>query len=488
MDAVDHWPLKTKCERCDTRFVSQEAANHHMDTLGHWAPKSACETCNQHFVSQQAATQHMSSPKHPVPKHACQICNQRFVSQQAAAQHMSSLKHRAPNYACGTCNQHFVSQQAADQHMSAVGHCPVSYKCEQCDSRFGSQQAADKHMSKLGHCAPKFKCETCSRFFFSQVSVESHMDAMDHWALKYGCETCNKKFGSERLANEHMDALEHWPSPEFKCEACDRCYASQEAVLQHMAVAGHWGPKVQCETCDRSFYSEDSAKSHMKSSGHGVQNDKAQNDESGIQVGRVCQGKAEVHTKVHGKCDKRINEEQAKVSREPSPNLRSENMDDQECVNTLGTDDSASIRDKAPRQAPPRGNANIDEDVAGSAAGTGSPPDLTCPFCECIYEKASAFIYHLELGFCFGNAAVNSTTLRTLMHQRDIQGVVTNALVEKCQEKLYRCPNRHCRNEFMNLFALFSHLENEGCSFMGFEKARLFLCNVTQATRAVAVD
>lgn len=201
---------------------------------------------------------------------------------------------------------------------------------------------------------------------------------------------------------------------------------------------------------------------------------------------RVRQSKAEGHIKAHGECNER-SDEKGKVSREPFPSLRSGNQNDQECVKTLDPDDTTSLQDKTLH--PTTGaNANVYVDVAASAEGANSPQDLTCPFCQCIYAKASALIYHLELGFCYDSPAVNGTNLRIIMHQRDIHGIITNALVEKRQEKLYRCPNQHCRNEFMNLFALFSHLENECCSFMGIEKAKLFLCKVIQATRTILVE
>lgn len=213
-----------------------------------------------------------------------------------------------------------------------------------------------------------------------------------------------------------------------------------------------------------------------------------QNHEPSIKADPDCQSKAGIHTEVHAERDKRTDKEQKRVALEPSPSLRSGNQDDQECINTLDPDDSAPLQDKTRLKPPAEGNTNNGVEVVGFAEETSSPQELTCPFCERLYVKASALIYHLELGFCFGSPAVNSTTLRTLMHQRDIHGIITNSLAEKCQEKLYRCPNRQCQNEFINLFALFSHLEDDGCSFMGFEKAKLFLYNVIQANKAIPVE
>ena len=139
---------------------------------------------------------------------------------------------------------------------------------------------------------------------------------------------------------------------------------------------------------------------------------------------------------------------------------------------------------------------------------------VACPFCKMAFTTASGLSHHLETGSCSRAKNLNRETIHQAIRQRDPGGLVTKNLLTypdsnmqsiatgaawnghsfECylchrghatlgalnqhlnspihSEKLYRCPNRKCKREFVSLAALFSHLESESCKFVRFEKVQ----------------
>ncbi|KAK4560635.1 hypothetical protein LTR86_005213 [Recurvomyces mirabilis] len=152
--------------------------------------------------------------------------------------------------------------------------------------------------------------------------------------------------------------------------------------------------------------------------------------------------------------------------------------------------------------------------------------NIICPFCKVGHTIASGLCHHLETGSCPNATGLNHDTITRIIRERDPNSITTNKQLTYYQttyevndntwngrswecylchrtfvkhsglnqhlnsavhkQKVYHCPNRGCRKDFVSLAALFNHLESESCSFMRFETVQKHVGQVLTGNRLIA--
>ncbi|KAG0635819.1 hypothetical protein HOY80DRAFT_1024830 [Tuber brumale] len=274
-----------KCEKCDTKFLSEEALHRHM-LKGKGKSKNGaekhfyCGKCRLDFNNEEGLKAHMvESSKHVF----CRECSLEFQTPEELDLHCKQVHdlelasdHRCPG--CGTLfnaisgiSQHIESGQCQGQlspgefrelinyenNPLAKKHLPANilagsttthiWRAGILPQRVKASLALTSSGSKPDELAPKdfvsvidYSLPTKPE---SQQPFETLRNCWNDIVKAYVCPRprCGRKFNNISALKAHLQSVTH-DKKAFRCPTCVECFVSSSGLLQH-AESGACGVK-----------------------------------------------------------------------------------------------------------------------------------------------------------------------------------------------------------------------------------------------------
>ncbi len=165
-------------------------------------------------------------------------CNRQFASQGALAQHRKNKVH----YDCLLCNRKFPSATVAEEHRLAAHR----FECSDCGLRFKDSYALVDHEQSKGHG----HFSQCDKLVSQREPIRKSLRSWTRVA-EFWCEFCAREFRNAAALEQHHADKRHWgqsanftsPAPvaKFRCDDCGREFRTEAALKQHHADKRHWG-------------------------------------------------------------------------------------------------------------------------------------------------------------------------------------------------------------------------------------------------------
>ncbi|XP_037336845.2 zinc finger protein 341 isoform X1 [Pungitius pungitius] len=189
-----------RCVKCQSRYSTQEALEHHLLTASHNFP---CPHCQKVFPCERYFRRHL--PTHGVGgRFKCQICKKAFKTEHYLKLHTRIHSGEKP-YKCSLCEAMFNRKDKVKRHM--LIHEPFKkYKCPfrthvGCTKEFNRPDKLKAHI--LSHSGIKpYKCLFCQKAFSRRAHMLEHQQShTDNY--RFRCSTCNKGFTRQSYYRDH---------------------------------------------------------------------------------------------------------------------------------------------------------------------------------------------------------------------------------------------------------------------------------------------
>uniref|UniRef100_A0A3Q3LCQ0 Zinc finger protein 341 n=1 Tax=Mastacembelus armatus TaxID=205130 RepID=A0A3Q3LCQ0_9TELE len=189
-----------RCVKCQSRYSTQEALEHHLLTASHSFP---CPHCQKVFPCERYFRRHL--PTHGVGgRFKCQICKKAFKTEHYLKLHTRIHSGEKP-YKCSLCEATFNRKDKVKRHM--LIHEPFKkYKCPfrthvGCTKEFNRPDKLKAHI--LSHSGIKpYKCLFCQKAFSRRAHMLEHQQShTDNY--RFRCSTCNKGFTRQSYFRDH---------------------------------------------------------------------------------------------------------------------------------------------------------------------------------------------------------------------------------------------------------------------------------------------
>ncbi|CAH1779029.1 unnamed protein product [Owenia fusiformis] len=198
-------PKYFKCIKCQNKYATPEALEHHINTTNH--------------------------------KYACPHCQKQFTCERYLRRHL--LTHGQSDHKCPTCKKLFKTEHYLKMHLLIhTGEKPFKCEVQGCTSSFNRKDKLKRHM--LIHDNNKrFKCPFrnhtgCMKEFNRPDKLKAHI--ISHSGLKpFKCKTCNKRFTRKPHLEEHE--LQHTKEYRFKCKECGKGFFREKLYQYHKCKA-----------------------------------------------------------------------------------------------------------------------------------------------------------------------------------------------------------------------------------------------------------
>ncbi|XP_041801725.1 zinc finger protein 341 isoform X2 [Chelmon rostratus] len=189
-----------RCEKCQSRYSTQEALEQHLLTASHSFP---CPHCQKVFPCERYFRRHL--PTHGIGgRFKCQICKKAFKTEHYLKLHTRIHSGEKP-YKCSLCEATFNRKDKVKRHM--LIHEPFKkYKCPfrthvGCTKEFNRPDKLKAHI--LSHSGIKpYKCLFCQKAFSRRAHMLEHQQShTDNY--RFRCSTCNKGFTRQSYYRDH---------------------------------------------------------------------------------------------------------------------------------------------------------------------------------------------------------------------------------------------------------------------------------------------
>ncbi|XP_037540309.1 zinc finger protein 341 [Nematolebias whitei] len=189
-----------RCVKCQSRYSTQEALEHHLLTASHSYP---CPHCQKVFPCERYFRRHL--PTHGVGgRFKCQICKKAFKTEHYLKLHTRIHSGEKP-FKCSLCEATFNRKDKVKRHM--LIHEPFKkYKCPfkthvGCTKEFNRPDKLKAHI--LSHSGIKpYKCSVCQKTFSRRAHMLEHQQShTDNY--RFRCSTCNKGFTRQSYYRDH---------------------------------------------------------------------------------------------------------------------------------------------------------------------------------------------------------------------------------------------------------------------------------------------
>nr|XP_054748357.1 zinc finger protein 341-like [Lytechinus pictus] len=189
-----------KCPKCNSKYSSPDALEHHMNTSSH---KFNCPECNKVFTCERYLRRHLVSHSTQA-LHECHLCNKKFKSEHYLKSHILIHTGQKP-FSCQVCQTEFNRKDKLKRHM--LIHEPTKkFKCPfhtvaGCTMAFNRADKLKAHIITHSGIKP-FKCFHCSKTFSRRPNLAEHMKLHTN-DFPYRCEKCNKGYAREKYLKNH---------------------------------------------------------------------------------------------------------------------------------------------------------------------------------------------------------------------------------------------------------------------------------------------
>lgn len=193
-------PRHFQCTRCQNKYSSPEALEHHINTSSHDHP---CPHCNKSFTCERYLRRHL--PSHGSEgQFQCPTCHKKFKAEHYLKMHALIHTGETP-FACEICKTAFNRKDKLKRHM-LIHENSKRYKCPfkavtGCTKEFSRTDKLKSHIVTHSGVRP-FKCGECGRCFSRKPHLIEH--ERGHRAdYKFKCQVCHKGFFRPKLFKEH---------------------------------------------------------------------------------------------------------------------------------------------------------------------------------------------------------------------------------------------------------------------------------------------
>nr|XP_022339023.1 zinc finger protein 341-like isoform X2 [Crassostrea virginica] len=226
-----------RCHICSKTFVSLYELGLHQYTHSlypHQGPKTGprhfqCTRCQNKYSSPEALEHHINTSSHD---HPCPHCNKSFTCERYLRRHLPSHGSEG-QFQCPTCHKKFKAEHYLKMHaLIHTGETPFS--CEICETAFNRKDKLKRHML-IHESSKRYKCP------FKAVTG------------------CTKEFSRTDKLKSHI--VTHSGVRPYKCGECGRCFSRKPHLIEH--ERGHRADyKFKCEVCHKGFFRPKLFKEH----------------------------------------------------------------------------------------------------------------------------------------------------------------------------------------------------------------------------------
>ncbi|XP_053622301.1 zinc finger protein 892-like isoform X2 [Plodia interpunctella] len=118
----DKHAFKFECPRCDKRFDSERAMNHHNLVQHDGVRPHRCAICPAALATRSSLAKHtlaVHAGRRPPPRHVCDTCGKAFRGKSVLTNHVRTHTGEKP-YACAHCGRKFSQRTAMRTHVNLV--------------------------------------------------------------------------------------------------------------------------------------------------------------------------------------------------------------------------------------------------------------------------------------------------------------------------------------------------------------------------------
>ena len=135
----------------------------------------------------------------------CQICQTKFISQAALAKHMKTQHQEQYPYNCMSCPDKFEYQRLLKKHVSAVHSTgeKTAHICYICSKNFAQKSHLKNHVKIIHQKEKPFQCFICDFSFGSEGNLYRHVQIVHDKIKKFQCDGCYKSFGQKSHVVKH---------------------------------------------------------------------------------------------------------------------------------------------------------------------------------------------------------------------------------------------------------------------------------------------
>ncbi|XP_072168716.1 zinc finger protein 341-like isoform X2 [Diadema setosum] len=189
-----------KCQKCNSKYSSPEALEHHLNTSTHSYP---CPECSKVFPCERYLRRHLVSHSTQA-LHECHICNKKFKSEHYLRSHVLIHTGQKP-FTCVVCSTDFNRKDKLKRHMlihepTKKFRCPF-HAVAGCQMAFNRADKLKAHIITHSGIKP-YKCFHCSKTFSRKPNLAEHMKLHTN-DFPFRCASCNKGFAREKYLKSH---------------------------------------------------------------------------------------------------------------------------------------------------------------------------------------------------------------------------------------------------------------------------------------------
>ncbi|GFO28695.1 Zinc finger protein [Plakobranchus ocellatus] len=240
--------LNYRCHQCNKYFQSLNDLGVHQYTHVYLnqGVKSGprhfqCTKCNNKYTTPEALEHHMSTTSHD---YKCPHCQKQFTCERFLRRHLP-LHGTEGQFECQECKKKFKTEHYLKSHLLIhTGETP--YACELCPAAFNRKDKLKRHMT-IHEAVKKYRCPFrtvagCMKEFNRPDKLKAHI--ITHSGIKpYICNICGKGFSRRPHLVEHERG--HNLDFRFKCEKCGKGFFRPKHFAEHKCQPSKYGIPVQ---------------------------------------------------------------------------------------------------------------------------------------------------------------------------------------------------------------------------------------------------
>ncbi|CAG7836790.1 unnamed protein product [Allacma fusca] len=215
-----------------------------------------CMKCNSKYSTSEALNHHLLTSSHNYP---CSHCSLVFVCERYLRRHLKVHGTGEP-FRCTQCGKLFKTENYLKSHL-VIHSDSKPFGCETCGALFNRRDKLTRH-KRIHESRKKFKCPFmattgCTREFYRKDKLKDHL--LSHSRKSYPCPKCGKSFAWPTRLRHHL--AEHHPEmlSSTTCLECRKIFKTKHHLKIHLCK-GPQAELAKSSKCKRSrrSYKEDS--------------------------------------------------------------------------------------------------------------------------------------------------------------------------------------------------------------------------------------
>ncbi|XP_064641574.1 zinc finger protein 341-like [Lineus longissimus] len=243
-----------RCHLCNKNFPSLYELGVHQYSHSLYPSQGAkagarffkCNKCNNKYATPEALEHHMSTTTHNYP---CPNCDKIFSCERYLRRHL--VTHSSADLTCSVCGKGFRTDHYLKMHM-LIHSNTKPFKCEQCGTSFNRKDKLKRHET-IHDPSKRFKCPFrshtgCMKEFNRPDKLKAHI--ITHSGVKpYKCLDCGKTFTRRPHLRDHERM--HKDDYKWRCDDCGRGFARERLLTVHKCRSKQDGVDEDAEVVEK---------------------------------------------------------------------------------------------------------------------------------------------------------------------------------------------------------------------------------------------